>query len=640
MQNLHKEFPARSYMQQGVPFVVVMSLVTIIAILVNSGTFSSPFVFDDIPHIVFEGGRIRDLSNFLDLSGTRYVGELSIALNYYFGGLNVFGYHLVNVSIHIINGLLVWCLVTLIFRTPAMMAGASGREQLNGFIALAASLIFITHPVQTQAVTYIIQRFASLATLFYFLSLVLFLKWRLASGKRFRIIIYLLSISSAILAMKTKEISFTLPFMILLFEFTFFKDRRRHLYVFVPYLLTLAVIPLTLMDFHIPVSNIAGSLEGAAQNTLNISRGDYLLTQFRVIVTYIRLLVLPVNQNLDYDYPVYHSLSTPAVFLSFLFLLAILCLAVYLFVYSRRNGNVYLLLTSFGILWFFITLSVESSIIPIKDVIFEHRLYLPGAGFAMSSGSALLYGIEYWRERSGIRVSQMLAASIVIAVVVIPLSLLTFKRNLVWGNEVALWTDVVRKSPKKARGYDNLGAAYYKEGRIDEAINEYKTALMFKPDLVEAIYDLAVAYRKKGLYNEAIEQFKTFLRLRPESAPVHHLLGSVYSGQGRADEAIEEYRNALRLNPKLTEAHYDLGVAYYKKGLSNEAIEEFKTVLNLDADFAKAHNSLGFIFANMGKIDEAIGEFRAALRLNPDFSEARNNLVLAFKAKEIKERQR
>src|SRR3990170_1166389 len=546
-------------------FLISLSLITITAFLIYSNTFASPFHFDDEPNIV-ENYKLRDLSNFWPPSGSRYVGVLSFALNYHFGGLNVFGYHLVNIGIHIINGILVWLLVTLTFKSPKM-GGVSGSPHPVGLIALAAALLFVVHPVQTQAVTYIVQRYTSMATLFYLLSIVLFVKWRLQSlesGGRFRGLFYLFSIVSAVLAMKTKEISFTLPFVILLYEFFFYGGRWKRAYFLIPFLLTLSIIPLVFInvDSDKPLGDIVGEVREAAQETESISRGDYLLTQFRVIVTYIRLLLLPINQNLDYDYPVYHSFFIPVVFLSFLFLVAVFGLAVYLFIRSRKSGNGYLLLSSFGIFWFFITLSVESSIIPIRDVIFEHRLYLPVVGAALAFCSAMIYGIDYWRRWSGNRVSLQVAALILVVVTVIPLSVAAYQRNRVWKDRITLWRDVVGKSPFKARGHMNLAFAYYNQGRTDEAIEEYRTAL----------------------------------RLRPNLASVHNNLGLVYYNQGRTDEAIEEYRAALRLKPELALAHLNLGLAYAKKGYVDEAIEEFRNALRLKPDFTDAENNLRRVY--------------------------------------------
>src|SRR3972149_2995556 len=619
--------------------VIVPIIIAITTLVIYSNTFSVPFLFDDTPNIT-ENHKIRFLSRFLSFSGTRYIGELSFALNYYFGKLDVFGYHLVNIIIHITNGILVWWLVNLIFKTPVMRrAVISPRSGI--FIALTASLIFISHPIQTQAVTYTVQRLASLATLFYLLSVVLFVKWRLSSGSRYRFIYYFISLLSAILSMKTKEMSFTLPFVILIYEFIFFRDKMRRAWFLIPYLLTLLIIPLTVVNIvnigtdNKPIGDIIGEVGERVRDTERISRGSYMFTQFRVIVTYIRLLFFPVNQNLDYDYPVYHSFFTPVVFLSFLFLLSIFGFAVYLFMRSRRGVNGYGLLASFGIFWFFITLSVESSIIPIRDVIFEHRLYLPFAGAAVSFCSTVIYGIDYWRRLSGRRISLQVAALILLVVTVLPLSAAAYQRNRVWKDEITLWRDVAGKSPFKARTHINLAFVSYNQGLTEEAVKEYRTALRLQPGIASVPTNLALVYYNQGRIDEAIEEYKVAIRLKPEIALAHLNLGLAYSNKGYADEAIEEFTTALSLNPRLTAAHFNLGLAYLRQGRPDKAEEEFKTTIRLKPDSPEVYNNIGIIYARQGQIDDAILAFRTALRLKPDFTEAENNLMRIYRHKKI-----
>jgi len=433
----------------------------------------------------------------------------------------------------------------------------------------------------------------------YILSLTLYIKARLqtvqtganAVGKFFStstLTFYFLSLVSAILAMKTKEISLTLPFVIILYEVMFFAPTKQNygfakrLLYLIPVTLTAFIIPLSLIGTDKPIGDMLGELREAAQETEEISRNIYFLTQFRVIVTYIRLLFLPINQNLDYDYPLSHSLFEPQTFVSFLFLSAIFVFAVYLFIRSRRTDNAHGLLISFGILWFFITLSVESSIIPIRDVIFEHRLYLPSVGIVIAFSSAVLYGTSYARERLGIKVSLLLATCVLLLATVFPLDIATYKRNLVWKDEVTLWEDVVRKSPRKARAHNNLGVYYhYMRGWLNEAIMEYETALKLKPDYAEAYYNRGNAYRSQGRLDEAIQEYRTALKLKTDYAEAYNNLGSVYYIQRRFDEGIKEYITALRLKPDYPDAHYNLGLAYTEKGLKEEAREEFKRLLEI-----------------------------------------------------------
>jgi tetratricopeptide (TPR) repeat protein len=579
---------------------VALLLITITTLLIYSKTFYIPFLFDDKSNIL-ENYNLRDLKNFWPPSGTRYIGFLSFALNYHFGGGYVFGYHLVNIAVHIINGLLVYWLVILTFKTP-IMERTTDNSQLKYFIALSSALIFVSHPIQTQAVTYISQRLASLTTLFYLLSLVMFIKWRLSTDLKSHFAFYLLSLLSVILAMKTKEISFTIPFIIVLYEYSFFYKTNglwsRLLYLG-PFLLTLFIIPVTIFapELGFGVRKEVNILEDIRQwqirDMMTLSWHDYLITQFRVVVTYIRLLFFPVNQNLDYDYQVYKSLFEPEVFLSFLFLLSIFVFAIYLHKKSRKTGNGFVLITSFGILWFFITLSVESSIIPIKDVIFEHRLYLPSVGMVIAFNSVWFYGFDLAKSRLRFKIPLFIATCILLLITAMPLSFATYKRNLVWKDGVTIWEDVVHKSPDKARGHYNLGLMYAKQGRMDEAINEFQIAISMKFEHVEEVHNnLGNVYVMQGRREKAIEEYKEALRLKPDFAVARYNLGLAYYKQDLIDKAIEEYREALRLVPYYEDAHYNLGLAYKEKGMKSEAIREFESLLKLNPQDTEARKIL------------------------------------------------
>jgi len=272
------------------------------------------------------------------------------------------GYHVVNLLIHLANGWLVYRLVGQLCQTPALRTGpAPLTAPQAGGVALVTALLFVVHPIQTQAVTYIVQRFASLAALFYLFAVVGYLKWRLAGpDARARIAWYAGALGATILAMKTKENTFTLPLMLLVVEGVFFRPRTWKAWVpLVPFLLTLPIIPFSLPE------GVGESEAGFARETTDISRWSYLLTQSRVLVTYLRLLVWPTHQNVDYDYPLYHSVFDWPVLCSALGLLGLFGLAVYLLRSPSRER-----LVGFGVVWWFLALAVESSIIPIRYVIF------------------------------------------------------------------------------------------------------------------------------------------------------------------------------------------------------------------------------------------------------------------------------
>jgi tetratricopeptide (TPR) repeat protein len=554
---------------------VHFALITILGLLAYSNTFDVPFHFDD-RLIIVENPIIRDLSHFFRPSEadsirpfdtypsfkSRYAALLSFALNYKAHGLGVRGYHITNLAVHILNGILIYLMVVLTFKTPSL--NNSPLKNSSRPIALLASLLFVSHPVQTQTVTYIVQRFASMATMFYLLSLVMYIKWRLRitehqSSRFLSLLLYLFSLLSAILAIKTKEIAFTLPVAVALHEFMFFSGKaKRRLLNLIPLLLTMLIIPLTLINIDKPIGEMIGDV-GESTKISNISRFDYLLTESRVMVTYIRLLLFPINQNLYYDYPVYHSLVEIPVLLSCIFISSIFILGVYMLRRSRTREETGRLV-AFGILWFFITLSVESSFIPLHPI-YEHRLYLPSVGFfpALAASAFLFY-----KKLKNPKMQK--AASCALILVLLVLSCATYARNTVWRSETSLWEDTAGKSPEHALVQNNLGLAYWSKGMLDKAI----------------------------------DRFLISVRLKPDYATAHNNLGNAYEAKGLTGKAIGHYLEALSLKPELAEPHFNLGVICLKKGLRNDARQEFEKALEIDPTFSKAKQFLDYI-SNMDK---------------------------------------
>ncbi|TAL25355.1 MAG: tetratricopeptide repeat protein, partial [Nitrospirae bacterium] len=396
-----------------------------------------------------------------------------------------------------------------------------------------------------------------------------------------------------------------------------------------PLLLTMLIIPLSIIGIDKPIGDVIGELREVSQETEEIPRWSYLFTQFRVIVTYIRLLFLPINQNLDYDYTVYHSFFNPEVFLSFLFLLLIFGLGIYLF-YSKRYKLYATRLTAFGIFWFFITLSVESSIIPIRDVIFEHRMYLPSIGlfFAILTFTFLL------AEKLKSRWQKVNRAVVVtLAIVIAVLSITTYARNIIWHDWVSLWEDVVRKSPQKARGYNNLGVAFKNNALIDKAIEYFQISLGLNPGYAIAHYNLGVAYQDRGWLSKAADHYQVALSLKPDYAEVYSNLGAVCDAKGLTDKAIEYYQMALNLKPGYAEAYNNLGFSYMHKGMTDKAIEHYQAALKFKPDFAEAYNNLGYAYFYKGLTEKAIEYYQVALSLKPDYAEVYSNLGAVYDAK-------
>jgi len=347
------------------------------------------------------------------------------------------------------------------------------------------------------------------------------------------------------------------------------------------------------------------------------------------MVTYLRLLIFPVNQNLDYDYPLYKSFFSPPVFLSFLLIFGILCLAFYLIGLSYRKKTEWRLV-GFGILWFFLALSVESSMIPIPMLIDEYRVYLPSVGFFIAITTWGFHQIQTYKNRKIERV----VIPAVIGIVLI-LSYATYMRNSLWNDKVTLWDDVVRKSPNKASGYINRALAYKEKDMYENAISDFKKALSLTPNHVLAHHNLGVLYLKLGKLDDATREVQTVLNLSPDLVEAHLLLGMILGKKNRYDEAIHEFLVAEKLSARGSDVHHadfhlEFANLYYRKGRFDDALKELQIALHLKPDFAEAHRNLAVVLIKKNRFNDALRELQTAIKLKPNFADARNDLGYVY----------
>jgi hypothetical protein len=542
-------------------FALHLLALMLITLAAYANSFHVPFTFDDFRSIS-DSNFVKDLGNFTEFWKSdshevkvRTVAYLSLAINYAVHSNEVFGYHVVNFCIHSLSALLVYLLVLTCFRTPLLRA--SPLLQVSGWIALFSALLFACHPVQTEAVTYIVQRITSLATLLYLFALVAYGQFRLKledGGSLWTTLFWFgFSLFSTVLAMKTKEIAITLPIALLLFEFIFFRTSiYRRLFWLAPFILTLLIIPLSMFEMKgdTPLGALISDLDEVSRETPLLSRWVYLFTQFRVLVTYLRLYLLPVNQNLSYDFPVSNSFFDVGVIIAFLFLLALLSVGFYLWFLSRRSTPIAGLI-AFGIFWFFLANAVESSVIPITDVINEHRPYLPSIGVFVASVTAVFWLAQRWREDFPAAVKVLVTG---LSVIVLIFAGATYARNEVWRDGITLWSDVVAKSPENAKAYNNLGIVYEQKGQLDEAIEQYMRAVALDQGYAMANFNLGIAYAAQNKIDLAISYYRKTLSLQPGWAKAHFNLGVSFMSKGLMEQAGGEFQRALELDPGLTAA--------------------------------------------------------------------------------------
>ncbi|MDH4164718.1 MAG: hypothetical protein OEW15_18820 [Nitrospirota bacterium] len=351
------------------------AIITVLVLIAYANTFTASFHFDDNPAIV-ENADIRHitLGNILKmLQSNRPVVSFSLLLNYQVHGLNVVGYHIFNIAVHIFNSYFLYLLIERTLSMPSLVQRYGGRARR---IALFTVLLFAVHPIQTESVTYIISRSELLALFFYLATFLFFIKGtRREHGS---LNYYLAAAFMALLAMMSKEWAATLPAMLALYDYFFLSDSRVKPVLARWYAYILVMLPWTYLYYSVSLFVPQSQNPAIGFNVttaLGINAQTYFLTSMNVIWTYIRLLILPINQNLDYAYPIAKTLFEFPTILSFVGHIVIFAGATWGYVKKKWT------IIPFGVAWFYIGLSPTQSIVPIVDVIFEHRLYMPSIGF-------------------------------------------------------------------------------------------------------------------------------------------------------------------------------------------------------------------------------------------------------------------
>lgn len=583
--------------------IAVFLLLAIVGGIAYFKSFFGGFQFDDY-YAIADNPVIKqlDLRFLWGYNKVRFLTNVSFALNYAWGGLHVFGWHLVNNLIHLANSFLIYRLTRLMLQTPHVKEKCDdkGREAVSLFTAL----IFLAHPLQTEAVTYIVQRATALSALFYLGTIYFYTRARMENKMRY----YVVALVSALLGMVSKPTMITLPLSLILYDFFFLSSvadvqKRRTCFI------ALTALPVAAIPFLFLGTNtlIDISLEAQTQ----IPPVHYLLTQFNVIIAYIGLLFWPMSQNIDYDFPVAQRLLEYPTLFSFLALLLLMVMALRIFKSHR--------IISFGILWFLIALGPQSSIFSLMDVIFEHRIYLPSFGLIL----AVCYGFYQIIKNPKTYIYAL-------SVVVLTCAAATYQRNDLWSRPIDFMEDTVRKSPGKARTHNNLGFLYYKQNQLGKAEGEFVKALSLDSDYFIAKRNLATVYYEKGRTGEAKEMFLELIRERPLFADSYVGLGLVFEKLNERDKAFFLFREALRFNPHHAFAYIGLGNILQDKGDIKGAKKYFEQSVKFNPDSAVAFYNLGNADFKLGNFYEALMHYEKALRLNPSLAMAHNNMGNIF----------
>ena len=588
-----------------------VGLFAIVGALIYSNTLNVPFVFDDLPNIVENRHLwVDSLSPPVladaavgGVSAARPVANLTFALNYYYGQHELAPYHVVNIVIHVINSLLVSVLGLRLFdqlgRTDAdQTTNKGGDSVVHHNMALVAGLIFLTHPVQTQSVTYTVQRMTSLATLFCLVTMLAYVRGRHSANRTHRLGWWTAAGVSWILALGSKQIAVVVPLLILIYEILISRriDRRQGIRL-AGGTLVVCLAAWGLAHLYLGDSPWQSILGGYQYRDFTIS--ERLLTQLRVVVFYLGLILFPVPQRLNLLHVMAPSTSIGSPHTTWI-ALVVLSSIVILAVWRARRHR----LVSFCILWFFACLLTESSVLAL-ELVYEHRLTLPLVGASLLASYAIFRGC-------GRQVGWAWGLSWIL---VIALGASTYRRNADWRDAVVFWSDVLSKSPSEARAWNNRGKSYLGRNEPALAIADYSTALHWKPQLVEAWSNRGSGYTMTAQFDRALADYSQAIALDPRNAAAYSNRGIVYAEMGKYDTAILDYTQAIKLSPHYASAYHNRGISHLAQGQFESALADFGAAIELHPLFAEAFNMRGVTKQRTGDYDAALEDFSAAIRL-------------------------
>jgi tetratricopeptide (TPR) repeat protein len=535
-----------------------------VAFEVYGPALNGQFLFDDsylpffVPSVVNEPLRVW--------LGVRPLLMTTYWLNYKMSGLDPYPYHVVGLLFHIVNSIL----AGLIVRRFLEWAGTAGT--LRTMLSVFAGTLFLLHPLQTESVAYIASRSETMSVFFFLAAYAIFVYRRKVSIGILPSVLILILFGAACL---TKEHTTVLPILLLLTDYYFnpgfrLEGIRRNWKLYVPILIGAAfgvAVVLRVLKY----SPSAGfQLKG-------ITWYDYLFTQFRSICIYLRMYLLPFGQNVDYDFPISHSLFEHWA----IAYLAVLLALVFLALRYRREYP----LASFGFLGYLILLAPTSSVVPINDALVERRLYLPFI-------CLLLITVEFLRRWKTSRATLGMVLTAVVAIA----GGLSYQRNHVWANGIALWSDATEKAPAKSRPRFQLAFAYYQAGQCPQAVNEYEKVAKLDSTDERLFIDWALAYDCAQQPDQALAKLQQAARIT-ENAHVYSLIGLIHAKRGNATEALRALDTAEKLDPRFEMTYVYRGNVYAGMEDFVKAAEQYGKALTINPASQPAKDGLAMAAA-------------------------------------------
>ena len=619
--------PETNHQRWRIKRLLALFFLAFIIVLAYSNSFQASWHLDDRPNILNNrglhitnlqpGSLIRTFFTSPVSGGTitdrlyRPIPCLTFAINWYLGKDRVFGYHVANILVHILTAYFLFLTIFNILKSPNLRKHYQGKEH---FVAFLAAVLWAINPVQVQAVTYIVQRMASMAALFYILSIYFYLKTRQNENPLGRIFLLLGCAASFLLALGSKQNTATLPLVMILIEMLCFQDLSlpgKRIVIWGGSI----VIGISIVVFggwlFIP-GNSFSVIDGFQGRPFSLS--ERLLTEPRIVLFYLSLIFypLPARLSIEHDITLSTSLLEPWSTLPAI-LIHLILIGFGLSQIKKRP------LLALAILFFYLNHVIESTIIPL-ELIFEHRNYLPSLFLFLPVAAGFKKLLDHYQAKNRVFRSVLLYASVLLIIIV---GAGTYIRNMAWATERSLWEDAMHKAPNSQRPLHNLAWAYYtKIGQYDKAIELYKKSLNLRTNNnfanPIALSNLALLYVEKKKYQTATELWQTALEQLPDDEVIRHRYVIGLIEMKNWETALDNLNQLMTRHPAHFDYNYLKGYVLLNQSQYEAALQYFEQCLNLVSENQQALLGAGISNNLMGHYERAEAIFSRVLKFAPD----------------------
>ncbi|MGD0999598.1 MAG: tetratricopeptide repeat protein [Candidatus Brocadiia bacterium] len=582
------------------------------AVIVYSDSFHGPFIFDDRPAIDQISAK-EPWSVWHTLIEPRPVIRATLALNYFIGGYHETGYHVGNLCIHILAALALFGVIRRTLTLPSL--GGRFDEKAAASLAFGTALLWAVHPLQTQAVTYIIQRMESLMGLFYLVTLYCFIRAESSPKPRAW---HAAAAAACALGMGCKEVMVSAPLVVLLYDRCFvagsFRDTLRRRWGFY-----LALAATWIILARSVIEGVSPHAISAGFQLKEVTPFEYARSEPGVILHYLALAFWPASLCLDYAWPVANGFAEIAP--GALVVGALLAATIWALVRKPKWG--------FVGAWFFLILAPTSSIMPIKDLAFEHRMYLPLAAVVVVIILAAYLAWERWAgagERRRLQ-GQFLAAILILSAAV-ALGYTTLQRNKDYATVMAIWSDTASKAPRNARALNNLGWQLREVGDYEGALDCLNRAIALRPRYADAYNNRAYTYASMKWFDKALDDCNMAIECRRDFATPYNNRGNLYEQLGELDKAIEDFNHAIRLKPDYHQAYNNRGLVRLKLGQYQDALKDFNKSVETVPDDPIPYRGRAAVYYRLQEYAKALADLETCERLHDHVDPAFRKAVM------------